>query len=252
MMQSGFEGIHAQSLAAETATPQSTQAETGDSHHKSVIIDPGHGGNDKGAQLGGGETEKKLTLALSEMLQRQLSGNYRVVLTRTDDIDLTVTARSAQANQAHGDLFISFHVAGKFVSGPGSVITIFHAQAPSRSPQYPSQRQFLNSASRLTPWFQAQHPHLPESQRLAQFLVHQLSSDLPSWKIYLNSSSIAVLDGAQMPAVLMEIDPPNSPEGIQLGVPSPWLNDMIRSVAKTIESFWSRGDNGPIIQDLHE
>ena len=76
-----------------------------------VVIDPGHGGVDPGTIGLSGGYEKVITLASALELQRQLkaTGRYRVVLTRTRDIFVSLLRRLEIARASGGDLFISLH-----------------------------------------------------------------------------------------------------------------------------------------------
>lgn len=78
---------------------------------KVIVIDAGHGGKDFGkinAQLG--INEKTMTLDTARRLRNLLEADgYRVVLTRNDDRFIELAERSAIANRAHADLFISIH-----------------------------------------------------------------------------------------------------------------------------------------------
>src|SRR5580765_5739141 len=74
-----------------------------------IVLDPGHGGSDPGAQ--GYAVEKEVTLAIS----RNVAGLLRerpgadVVLTRGHDTTLPLAARTARANAEGADLFVSIH-----------------------------------------------------------------------------------------------------------------------------------------------
>ena len=78
---------------------------------ETVVIDPGHGGKDPGAIGIGGLREKDITLELSRMLAEALQERgFKTVLTRNDDRTLTLLERTALAEGAGGDVFISVHV----------------------------------------------------------------------------------------------------------------------------------------------
>jgi N-acetylmuramoyl-L-alanine amidase len=74
-----------------------------------IVVDPGHGGNDPGAQ--GFAVEKEVTLAvatrLAALLRERLDAE--VVLTRTGDRTLTLSERTARANAEDPDIFVSIH-----------------------------------------------------------------------------------------------------------------------------------------------
>jgi len=78
---------------------------------KVVVLDPGHGGVDPGAQGRSGVYEKVITLAMARELKRQLeaTGRYHVVLTRKRDIFIGLRQRITLARAANADLFISLH-----------------------------------------------------------------------------------------------------------------------------------------------
>lgn len=79
-----------------------------------IVIDPGHGGPDKGAAFqvrGKTVLEKEVTLALSQKIAKDLENeNYNIVLTRTTDIDVSKPDRTAMANRLKAKLFISLHI----------------------------------------------------------------------------------------------------------------------------------------------
>jgi len=82
---------------------------------KIIVIDPGHGGYDNGAQGPDGTFEKNVTLTLARIIAEELGNTYRVILTRTDDYLLDIPARTAAANHLEADLFISIHAGGSFL-----------------------------------------------------------------------------------------------------------------------------------------
>ena len=75
----------------------------------SIILDPGHGGWDNGAQYDGRrEKDDNLALAL-EVGARLEEDGYDVIYTRTEDIYDSPGQKARIANASGGDLFISFH-----------------------------------------------------------------------------------------------------------------------------------------------
>lgn len=76
-----------------------------------VVVDPGHGGANRGTRsVLDDEPEKTFTLDwamhLAPLLQQ---AGWRVVLTRTNDVDLSLAERVAVADRANADLFLSLH-----------------------------------------------------------------------------------------------------------------------------------------------
>jgi N-acetylmuramoyl-L-alanine amidase len=76
-----------------------------------IAIDPGHGGNDNGAQnVRLGLQEKTLTLDVAARLGRSLRAQgYKVIFTRENDTRVELPIRAATANAYGADLFISIH-----------------------------------------------------------------------------------------------------------------------------------------------
>ncbi|MBN2308119.1 MAG: N-acetylmuramoyl-L-alanine amidase [Candidatus Hydrogenedentes bacterium] len=81
-----------------------------------VVIDPGHGGTDDGAVGRGGLTEKALSLAIAHKLEQAVQSTLgaQVLLTRQEDADLSLAARTTFANYHKGQLFISLHAGASF------------------------------------------------------------------------------------------------------------------------------------------
>ncbi len=77
----------------------------------SVVLDPGHGGSDPGAEGLGGLTEKDLTLDIATRLRDLLEKDaFQVGMTRDRDETLSLRERAAFANARRADLFLSIHV----------------------------------------------------------------------------------------------------------------------------------------------
>jgi N-acetylmuramoyl-L-alanine amidase len=77
---------------------------------KTIIIDPGHGGQDPGALGVNGVYEKTIVLAVGLELKRQLEASgYKVEMTRSTDVFIPLGQRVKFARKKKGDLFISLH-----------------------------------------------------------------------------------------------------------------------------------------------
>ncbi|MCM3566465.1 N-acetylmuramoyl-L-alanine amidase [Neobacillus mesonae] len=77
---------------------------------KIIVIDPGHGGEDKGTTGENGTLEKKLTLRTAYLLYDKLkAAGANVYLTRNSDIYLSLTSRVRIGQAKQADAFISLH-----------------------------------------------------------------------------------------------------------------------------------------------
>jgi N-acetylmuramoyl-L-alanine amidase len=109
-----FHGILILSLGSVLLGPLAVSSAWAAKRPFKVVIDPGHGGNDHGTTqlIGNVEVmEKQLTLALAQETARILRAKGVVtILTRTDDQDVALGARTALANRLKADVFLSIHM----------------------------------------------------------------------------------------------------------------------------------------------
>jgi len=94
---------------------------------RTVVLDPGHGGQDPGAISKSGYYEKNITLNMAKETKALLEkAGYKVVLTRDKDIFIPLRGRIKKAHEAQADLFISIHAdSAKSSSAQGlSIYTI--------------------------------------------------------------------------------------------------------------------------------
>ncbi len=93
------------SLASQRASLQSSTKGTG----PLIILDPGHGGSDNGAEVRKLQ-EKKITLLAALYTKNKLEElGYRVLLTRKKDTYISLPKRVSIANRTEGVLFVSIH-----------------------------------------------------------------------------------------------------------------------------------------------
>lgn len=92
-----------------------------------VVIDPGHGGHDRGGIPGQRASEKDLALDVARRLRDILNNDgVKTVMTRTDDTFIPLPQRSAIANAHPGALFISIHFNSAIRSGADGFETYYY------------------------------------------------------------------------------------------------------------------------------
>jgi N-acetylmuramoyl-L-alanine amidase len=98
-------------LARELKSPSVSLSAQAGLKVRRVVIDAGHGGEDPGAIGPTGVKEKDITLKLARRVAEKLRKDLKmeVILTRDKDVYLPLEQRTAIANAAHADLFISIH-----------------------------------------------------------------------------------------------------------------------------------------------
>lgn len=91
-----------------------------------IVIDPGHGGSDPGAE-GSNYYESEITLSTAKILAQQLEqSGANVILTRTSDADVSLSNRAYMSNQAKADVFISIHYDSTPSPNQGSGTTTYY------------------------------------------------------------------------------------------------------------------------------
>lgn len=94
---------------------------------KTIVIDPGHGGEDPGTSGQFGTREKDITLDIAKKLRQRLSryDGYRILLTRTEDETLSLESRIEFTNSHKADLYVSIHV-NNIPNKPYSIIETYY------------------------------------------------------------------------------------------------------------------------------
>jgi N-acetylmuramoyl-L-alanine amidase len=185
---------------------------------RTIVLDPGHGGSETGAKGPLGTEEKELTLQIALELRERLAQRLgvKVLLTRTEDVDLALDERAALANQNKADLFVSIHLNSSPRGGArGAETYLLSLQASDQRAASTAELENLGAptpgAEDLDPglqlilWDLAQSQHLAASQRLAAVIQEELNAELELTDRGVKQAPFRVLMGAAMPAVLVEL-----------------------------------------------
>lgn len=185
-----------------------------------VTLDPGHGGQDQGVKGLGGLTEKALTLAVGRRVKAALEARLglRVLMTREDDRELPLDARTAVANNNKADLFISLHANASFrptTAGASVLVAQFPDEAQARRVLEPHRVPVFGGGVRdieLVPWNLAQIRYVDQSMMLADLLQQRIGARIPLDLRPADRAPLRVLSSANMPAVLIELGYLSNPE----------------------------------------
>lgn len=181
---------------------------------RTIVIDPGHGGEDGGARGTNGSLEKDLTLAVARRLKAVIETRLgiRVLLTREDDRSVPLGDRTALANTNKADVFVSLHVNASVrgsASGASIFCSAFDREAEEVAPGIASERlPAFGGGSRdieMVPWDLAQIRHVDDSAELARLLDQQFTGRVPLAGHAIERALLPVLESANMPAVLIEM-----------------------------------------------
>jgi len=233
--------------------------------HRLIVVDAGHGGVDPGMHgpIGGGPQilEKNITLAVSKMLATALRDEGAdVLMTRTTDTLIGLYDRGPIANKARGDIFVSIHVNATGQRGAAAARdrgyeTYFLAEAKTEDAKRVERME--NEAVRFETADpntkkgdplnfilndMAQNEHLRESADLAEQIESGFRAFHPGPDRGVQQANFAVLRGAFMPAVLVEIGfGTNRSEAAYISDPDN-ERKIARSIAKSIMAYMDRYD----------
>jgi N-acetylmuramoyl-L-alanine amidase len=143
---------------------------------KSLVLDPGHGGDDPGA-MGYGLKEKEVVLDVG-LKSREMMKNAgaRIVMTRDKDVFISLTDRAKIGNNSSADSFISVHANSYTTSGPNGTETYWN--------------DVYNSA---------------QSQALAAEINSVLVQKLQTYNRGVKEADFYVIKYVKIPAVLVEL-----------------------------------------------
>lgn len=177
-----------------------------------IVIDPGHGGMDKGASSGGVE-EKSPTLETALLIKKYLiQKGYRVLLTRTSDTFISLDQRAAIANNCHCKLFVSIHYnAAKSAEAKGIEVYHFDSKDATRS---------------------------KSSKKLATCLLHRLIANTGAKSRGVKAGNFHVIRETTMPAVLIEGGFITNSGERSLIRDEKYLDRIARSVAEGIDRYF--------------
>ena len=185
-----------------------------------IVIDAGHGGEDEGARGPAGSVEKSVALGVTRALAGRLrSRGLRVVMTREDDVFVPLEQRTALANDARGDLFVSIHANAARDSKIRGIETYFlaldasdaSAEALARRENSAFSGAGADSIAAIDDPFIAligdliTTEYLQESNEFAGLVQQELAAGAPAHSRGVKQALFVVLAGVQMPAALVEV-----------------------------------------------
>jgi len=160
-------------------------------HRVLAVVDPAHGGDERGAALTDTLAEKDVTLGFARLLRHELEiRGFAVVLVRDSDTSLTLDQRAAAANVARAGVYISLHAVSQ-----GSGAQVYTALLPVEG----------TSNGVFHAWNAAQAPALPVSRIAAAAIVSEMQKR--EFPVRSSSASLRPLNNVFMPAVAVELAP---------------------------------------------
>ncbi len=206
---------------------------------RTIVLDPGHGGDDMGAIGENGTVEKNMTLALAKATANYLRPQYRVLLTRTDDRHIPLPDRTALANYHKADLFISLHLGGSFNPKTNACLITYYNPEHMESTEWDNDINKLSDSEEMASalWHHLQLEHVPASRRMAESLQRALTNQSNHPKPIVDKSPLYVLEGATMPAILIEPFYITHPDAEALYQHPQKLENLARELARGISEI---------------
>jgi N-acetylmuramoyl-L-alanine amidase len=205
-----------------------------------IVIDPGHGGQDSGARGPDGTLEKTVTLELARLIATQLEPEFRVVLTRSDDYGMNLDKRTAVANHVNADVFIAIHTGGSFAhSTTGTAIYYYQTGSGPDATGEPAPASAKKKPNTPILWKNIQNTYIADSRVLAGMIDDRLNA-ITAVQSRVERAPLVVLQGAAMPAVLIEVGYLTNPAAEKNLGNQRFLVDLARQIRMGIEDFLSQ------------
>ena len=242
------------SAATVPAAPKNETA--GTREVRTIVIDPGHGGKDTGAQ-GKKSNEKDIVLAIGKLLKKELEKEgFNVKMTRDKDVFIELGQHANLANQWDGDLFVSLHCnAIDATPERKKQIKGYHVYV-LRAPESEEDKAIArrenkvatlygekNAKEELSPieWFKLE-ARLEKYKQNSYMFTEEMLKAFDGGKIKRQGGGVGgagfmVLVGALMPAVLFEIGFISNPEDEDYMITTKGQEDIAARISKAVSSY---------------
>ena len=240
--------------ATPVAPPKNETA--GTREVKTIVIDPGHGGKDTGAQ-GKKSNEKDIVLAIGKLLKKELEKEgFNVKMTRDKDVFIELGQRANLANQWDGDLFISLHcnaidaTAERKKQVKGYHVYVLRAPESEEDKAIARRENKVatlygekNAKEELSPieWFKLE-ARLEKYKQNSYMFTEEMLKAMDGGKIRRQAGGVGgagfmVLVGALMPAVLFEIGFISNPEDEAYMMTDKGQKDIAERISKAVTNY---------------
>jgi N-acetylmuramoyl-L-alanine amidase len=226
-----------------------------------IVIDPGHGGEDPGARGRRGSREKDVTLTIARRLKAMVDAepNMRALLTRDGDFYLPLQARVDKAKKVRADLFVSIH-ADAFVR-PGargsSVFALSERRATSEAARFLAQKenesdliggvdlQGKDDYVKRTILDLSQTATIDHSLRLGSAVLRQIGTVNTLHKGRVEQASFHVLKSPDIPSILVETAFISNPEEERRLNDQAYQDKLARAILAGLRDYFAKNPPRP-------
>ena len=221
-----------------------------------IVLDPGHGGEDPGAVGRGGSHEKNVTLSIARRLKAKIDAeeNMRSVLTRDGDYFIPLGQRVAKARRVQADLFVSVH-ADAFIQPTArgsSVFVLSEHGASSSAARWMAQRE--NAADLIggvnigvkdaylarTLLDLSQTATNNDSLKLGKAVLGELGNINTLHRGRVELAGFAVLKAPDIPSILVETAFISNPEEEKRLVDEDYQDKMAEAILRGIKQYFAK------------
>lgn len=221
-----------------------------------VMLDPGHGGEDPGAIGSRGSMEKNVTLSIARRVRERIESdpNMKAALTRDGDFFVPLQTRVQKARRARADLFVSIHADAwiKPEARGSSVFVLSEKGASSAAARYLAQKE--NEADKVGGVnFTVADPHLArtlmdltqtatqnDSMKLGKSVLSNLGSVNALHKPSVEQAGFAVLKAPDIPSILIETAFISNPEEEKRLNDEEYQDKMAEAIMRGIRQYLAR------------
>lgn len=219
-----------------------------------IVIDPGHGGVDPGAIAVSGAYEKDIVLEMARELRRLIeqTGRYNVVLTREDDVHISLRDRITKARELKGQIFVSLHADSLRIAEQrgASVYTLSENASDEEAARLAKQE---NKADILSGTDLSQHDSvvatilLDLAQRdtnnrsiwFADLLAEELAAVTPMVRRHRRFAGFAVLKSPDIPSVLLELGYLSNADDARNLAQSDYRAKLSKAIVRALDRFFA-------------
>ena len=221
-----------------------------------IMIDPGHGGEDPGAIGRRGSYEKNITLSIAKRLKAKIDAepNMRAVLTRDTDFFVPLRTRVLKARRIQSDLFLSIH-ADAFTrpdARGSSVFVLSENGASSSAAQYLAQKEnkadliggvnlnVKDPALARTLLDLSQTATISDSLKLGKEVLTEIGGINHLHKAKVEQAGFAVLKAPDIPSILVETAFISNPEEEKRLNDKAYQNKMAEAIMVGVRKYFAK------------
>ncbi len=221
-----------------------------------VVIDAGHGGEDRGARGPGPVYEKHVTLAIARRLADTLNNipGIKAILTRDGDFFIPLRERYKIAEKVRADLFVSIHCNSSRRRGRGSGTEVYFLSLKGATDQADQDLADIENAADLAGGVAPQaeddvvsvvyevrrNSMLERSQLLAETLLDHMALDRRVESRGIKQAGFVVLKSVEFPSALVETAFINNPREVRLLKDPLFQLRMARQLATGIRAYFTK------------